>query len=431
MNRISLYGYALLAFSVIVGALVPIAFSLGSAIPVTTLLFYIALTGVVASFIMMMLKGTVSHLKGFLKDKTYLFAIASLALLEYIVEPAGLSYATHFVTADLAAVVFRLWPVLLVLIAPFVIKEKVTRWDILGVMVGFAALAVTMIGGTPISIPSAELPFVAVLLVVAFGDALGNAISKRYNYELMSSIFGYNLIALIVFAPLAFFSGTWQLTVFTPAVLFAILFTGVVFYALFGYTFFECLRIVKTSVFSTVYIAVPFITMLISALFLGVPIQLSYIVIGVGVVFGLAIQRLAPKHAGNFVVSKKQKSEYPAPLYDITSAFVSTKHPEIYKTMKGGGRVLAFYTEGRNSAAISKEQLKSMGGDNCVLFTDKHHSIASDDELEFIRGITGSTENHMLVMGSGNPDEVMEKFTRINALIKNDAGLPVRPQSPL
>ncbi len=418
MNRISLYGYALLAFSLLVGSLMPIAYSLGSAIPFTTLIFYVSVVGTITSFVMMMVKGTASHLKNFLKDRTFVLAIVAVGLFQYTIESFGLGYATHYVTADLTAVIFRTWTIMLVVIAPFIIKEKVTKWDMLGVLVGFSVLAVTLIGGTAVSLPVTELPFVAVLLVVAFGDAFANSISKRYNYELASSVFGYNLVALAVFAPLALFTNTWRLTVTTPSVILSILFIGGIFFGVFGYTFIECLRLIKTSVFSTSYLIVPFITMLISAVFLHVPALPSYILIGVGVAAGVLIQRLNKKSTGNFVVSKKRK-EYSFSLFDVTGAFINTKNPEIYQTMKGGGRVLAINLDRENAGALTKDRLDGMSSESCILFTDRYHTIASQSEIGFIREIMGSTDRHMLVMGSGNPENVMDKFAQIDELVGN------------
>ena len=423
MNKISIYGYALLAFSVLVGALVPIAFSLGAAIPFTTLLFYVSIIGVVTSFAMMVLRGTSNQLKDLIKDRTFLFSVGILALLVNVVEPLGLSYATHFITADLTSVLYRTWTVLIILVAPFVLRERMTKWDMAAVSVGFLALAVTLVGGTAISIPSSELPYIGAVLIVAIGIAFANVISKRYNYELTISLFCYNIVALAVFAPLAIFTNSWQLTVFSPSVVFAILFIGSIVYAVFGFAFFEALRIIKTSVFTTAFIAVPFLTMVISALAQGIPIIPSYIIIALGVAAGIAIQRFAPKNAGNFIVSKKHRSKYTVSMYDVTSAFINTRRSELARTMHGGGRILAFCTQGSNERNISKEELDSMGGEGCVLFTDKHHPhMLSSDELEFIHDITGTTDDHMIVMGSGDPDEVTDKFSAVDKMLSGRRG---------
>jgi hypothetical protein len=56
--------------------------------------------------------------------------------------------------------------------------------------------------------------------------------------------------------------------------------------------------------------------------------------------------QISPKNKGNFVMSKSRKKNMP--LYDITAAFINTKNQEIYNTMKGGGRVLAFYSTEKN-----------------------------------------------------------------------------------
>ena len=420
MNRIRIYGYGLLACSLIMASMVPIAFKLGSAIPATTLLFYVTIVGTVTSFVMMLArKGSLERLKNIFHDRTHLAVLCAVGILAYVIEPFAFGYGTHFVSADLAAVVFRTWPLLLLLLAPIVIRERTTKWDIIGASIGFLGLAVVLIGGTAISIPASELPFVGIILIAAFADAFSNAISKRYNYDLISSIFFYNLLALIIFIPIVISTNTWQLTISTPSVIFGIIFIGTVFFALFGYVFYESLRIVKTALASTSYIACSFITMLLSYVLLGEAIQPSYMVIAIAVVGGVLVQKLAPKGTGNFVTSKKKEAKgYYGPLYDVTGAFLNTKHLEIYKNMKGGGRVLAFYVAGSKASSISKEQLSDISGMNCILFTDKHNSIASSDEIEFIREILGCTEEHLLVMGSGYPEIVTSKFSEVNNILK-------------
>ncbi len=428
MNRIRLYGYIMLIAALFIAASMPIAFVLGSSIPVLTLLLYITIVGTITSFVMMLAKGSAGHLRSMLSSRNQFVVLITVGVLAFALEPLGISFATHYVSADLAAVIFRTWPIILILLAPAVIRERIRTWDIIGVIVGFLGLGVTLIGGTSISIPLVELPFVAVLLLAAFIDAFSTAITKRYNYELTSSIFVFNLVSLIVIAPLALYAGAWQLPAFTINVVFAILFLGVLTQAVFAYIFYEALRIVKTSLASTSFIAAAFITMLLSVPVLGEPIRPYYIVIAGTVVAGVLIQRFAPAIRGNFVVSKKRtKRERPVPIYDVTSAFIRTQNPSIYKTMMGNGRVLAFQIRGNGgSDAVSKELVDSMSSDNCVIFTDRYHTVASQSELEFIKEIMSVKEGDILIMGSGDPEMVSDRFAELNSA----AGAP-KAQSPV
>ena len=420
MNRIKVYGYITLFTAIFIAASMPIAFVLGNSIPVLTLLFYMAIAGTITSFLIMLAKGSTGRLKNILNNKNQFIVLITVGVLAFTLEPLGIGFATHYVSADLAAVIFRTWPIMLIVLAPIVIRERITRWDAVGVVIGFLGLGVTLIGGTSISLPLIELPFVGILLLVAFIDAFSTAITKRYNYELSSSIFVFNIISLLVLAPLAFYTGAWQLPSFTVNVIFAILFLGVLTQAVFSYLFYEAFRIVKTSFAGTAFIAAAFITMLLSVPILGEPIRPYYVLIAGTVIAGIMIQRFAPKLSGNFIVSKRHsKHEMPVPIYDVTSAFIHTQRPEIYKAMIGNGRVLAFQIDNAKSGAISKEMIDGANTDNCMLFTDKHHSVASQNELEFIREIIGIKAGDTLVMGSGDPELVSKRFADLNNIANN------------
>ncbi len=415
MNKKRIYGYALLGGAMLIAASMPIAFQLGSALPVTTLLFYISLLGTVTSFAVMLAKGSTQNLKHMLHDRTHLLSVAAIGVLIFTAEPLGLAYVTHHINADLVAVVFRTWPLFLVLLAPPVIKEKITRWDALGVVVGFTGLGATALSGTAISIPLTALPFVALVLIIALMEGLSTAISKRYNYELTSSVFVFNLISLAVFAPLAILTSSWQLTIINTSTTFAILFLGVLTEAVFTYMFYDAFRLVKTSIASTAFIMVSFLTMLLAGLFIAEPVQPYYLVIAASVILGIAVQKIAPKPAGNFIISKKGAVRPSGAVFDVTSAFIGTINQEVAKMMSGNGRVLAILLDKSSSDCISAEQITSFNGDGCVMLTNRHNAISAD-ELEFIKEITGAKEEHTIIIGSGEPETVMSGFSRIERL---------------
>lgn len=423
MNKIKVYGYALLVVGIFLASTFPIAYKLGSGISVITLLFYVSIVGTLTSFLMMLAKKGTHQLKGMFKNRNLLFALFTTGVLVFTLEPLLLAYATHYVSADLTAVVFRTWPIMLVLLAPFVIREKITKWEVAGVIIGFMGLGVTLVGGTAISLPVYELPFVGIILVAAFSEALPATISKRYNYELTASIFVYNVISLLIFAPLALYTNAWQLPAITSSVLFAILFLGIVTEGIFEYIYYEAFRLVRTSIVGTSYIICSFITMLLSAVFLGEAVEPYYVVIAITVVAGVLVQKFAPKAVGNFITSKK-KDRFPLPLYDVTAAFVNTRHPIIMKTMKGNGRVLAFSTKFNEPIGKIHERLGRLGHESLMLFTDRSDGAATQNEIEFVREIVGCSDDELLVFGSGDPEETAEKFFDIKNSIDKGNSIP-------
>jgi len=88
--------------------------------------------------------------------------------------------------------------------------------------------------------------------------------------------------------------------------------------------------------------------MVLGAAVLGEAILPYYLIIALGVLIGIVVQRSAPK-TGNYIAEDKDESKKLS-IYDITGAFVNTRNSAIYNAMKGDGRVLAFYKKGMADA---------------------------------------------------------------------------------
>jgi Glu-tRNA(Gln) amidotransferase subunit E-like FAD-binding protein len=158
--------------------------------------------------------------------------------------------------------------------------------------------------------------------------------------------------------------------------------------------------------------------------FLGEAIKPYYIVIAATVVAGVLIQKFAPKSAGNFITSRKKKMPGLF-IYDVTSAFTNTRHPAILKTMKGSGRVLAIFANQDKTSAEIHERLRKLGNSGDLLFTDRTEGMATKSELDFVRDMMESKNEELLILGSGNPDDVVEKFQHIQNAVDDDNTTPL------
>lgn len=406
------YGYLLLFGALMFTAITPIAYVLGNGINPVALMLLVSVAGTAISFAIAYAKGTLRHVKAYFTTRNGVYAILSFGILAYALLSLIFSYVTHYVSADLLAVVYRSWPLMLILMAPLLMRERMTKYDALGVAIGFSALAVTLVGGTAISIPAKFLPFVLLLLLGAFFDAFVSGVSKRYNYELTSSIFAYNVVSLIVFVPLALLTGSFNFAGFTLQTSIGVLILGAVQNVLLTFLFVASFRSVKTSIASNVFIASPFFTMLFSAIFLRTSVEPYYLVVAVGVAAGILIQRMQPR-TSNYISRNKSMA-----IYDVTSAFVNTKSELIYNAIKGENRALAFLIDSGNTHDELWENALG-GGESCIVFTDKKpNAEVRAEEMDFIKDILGHKEGQTVLVGIGNPGIVERTLEGIRIQIE-------------
>ena len=411
--RIKTIGYITLVLGLVISASTPIAYSIGNNMPVLQLAMLMSLVGTVGSFAIMLLKRRLRNVGEFFTNRVHFLSLLSFTFFLYIVITLGFSFTTHHVSAALVSVVYRTWPLMLMAIAPIILRERINKWEIIGVLVGFALFAVTLIGNTAISLPLYTLPFVLILLGIAFSDAFGTAVLKRYNFELYSTTFIANAISFLFFAGLAAHYGVASLSGITADDFYAIMFLGVAQNIGLALTYVYAVRTLKVSVVSTAYLASPFITMILGALVLGQPIEAAYVIVALGVVAGIALQRLGSRRASNYIVKNNVPTARPT-IYDVSSVFANTRNMTIYNALKGNGRALAFAVreKGRNYSRYRNcIELENVDSDGCMLLTNRTHSTEfSAEELEFIKDILGHGESDVVFIGVGEPDKVEAKL---------------------
>ncbi|MDE1873554.1 MAG: DMT family transporter [Candidatus Micrarchaeota archaeon] len=407
--RIQVRGYVLLFSALMFTAITPIAYVLGNGINPIALMLLVSLAGTLISFALSFVKGTLHHVKTYFTTRNGAFAILSFGILAYTLLSLIFSYVTHYVNADLVAVVYRSWPLMLILMAPVLMRERMTKYDGLGVIIGFSSLAVTLVGGTAISIPEQYLPFVLLLLLGAFFDAFVSGVSKKYNYELTSSIFAYNAVSFTIFLPLALLTGSLSFSGFGASTALGVILLGAVQNVLLTFLFVASFRRVRTSIASNVFIVSPFFTMLLSALFLSTPIEPYYLVVAFGVAFGILIQHMQPR-AANRVTKRRNLT-----IFDVTGTFLDNPNPEISRCITGDGRAFAI----RINKSSFDEQLHSQifKSRYCLAFTnDAPHQDAQGEEMRLIGRAMALKRGEAALIGMGDPDELeaaFDEFLRI------------------
>ena len=205
--KIKTAGYVVLALAIIFSGAMPIAYKIGSNFNPIELAFLVSVVSAVGSLALMLAKNTQGRLVEHFKSRRNLFPFAFVGA-SFAIQTLIFSYATHFISASLLAVVYRSWPLIFILITPFMLREKLTKYGLLAVVIGFSGMTLALLGGAAIGLPLVLLPFVGLVLVAAVLDAVTGVFQKGYKYEMTSTLFLYNLFLLITTSLFVVYFGT-------------------------------------------------------------------------------------------------------------------------------------------------------------------------------------------------------------------------------
>ncbi len=401
-----------LVLALLLGAMLPVMLSLATSMNTSEFLLITYALAVPASYALVVFMGKKEQLFGYLRNKKTLALIAAIGLLEYTFLEFGLSYAERFVSASLATVVYRSYPLLMLLFLPFVLKERITKYQVAALSLAFVGLYLALSGGSLSIFSGSNIDIIGFLIVVALTSALATALVKKYNYEMGSSMFIFNLANLAFFAML-FVAQGMPISPNTAGNLVPILYVGIIYNVLVGYFYFEALRMHKTTFLTNVYFLSPFITFVYSALILGEAIRPYYIAIAVLVTAGVLIQKL-DKLGGSYIAKQKSRLRNFV-IFDVSGAFANTGETAITRSLEAGGRVLAVSMPARHEGAVVKLAKEKNYGN---VYTHSHKPIAS--EAKFVREIMGAKQDDMILFKVGDLDEGEEFFGDMSDLIGNE-----------
>ncbi len=192
-------------------------------------------------------------------------------------------------TAQEGFILAYTWPILVLLLAFVILKEKITLKKILAILISFVGIIVIVTQGDPFShLGSTNLlgDFLALLgaLVFAFFSILG----KKYNFDKTISAFIYFLSALVFITITVF--------IFSPpkipslSIWFWLLYNGILVNGVTYIWYFHALEKVETHIVSTYLYLTPFISLLYIWLFLDEKIMLSSIFGLIIIIFGITLQ---------------------------------------------------------------------------------------------------------------------------------------------
>ncbi len=196
-----------LLFALLLGALLPVMLDIGTSISTYEFLFLAYAVSIPTSLLFVLATGNGKKLVRYLSNKHDFAIIASIGLLNYAFLEFGLSYAERFVSSSLATIVYRTYPILMLLFVPFVLHERITKYQLGALCLAFVGLYIAIGGGTLQLFSGANMGIILFLIVVALAGALATVLVKRYVYDMETSMFIFNLANFAFFTLLFIYNG--------------------------------------------------------------------------------------------------------------------------------------------------------------------------------------------------------------------------------
>ncbi|MHC4438246.1 MAG: DMT family transporter [Planctomycetota bacterium] len=258
-------------------------------VPVLPLLFGASLVASVALFVNLLLSGKVKLLKTI--SRADLARSAFLGFLSPFLYYTVLFKAYSILPAQQAQPLNFVWPLTLVLLSVLILKHKITRRDILAILVSFCGVLVISTKGHILSFRLTDPLGVAL----ATGSSIPWALYWIYNIkdkrdEVLGLFMNFTCASVYVFV-LMLVTGEFEIPNFKASL-------GITYVGLFemGITFLLWLKALKLSK-STAHVAgliylVPFLSLIVIYFVLGEKILPSTMIGAVLIVGGIVLQKL-------------------------------------------------------------------------------------------------------------------------------------------
>ena len=235
------------------------------------------------------------------KDIPSIFLLGFFGVMVY---HFGLNYGEQYITAGAASLIIATSPVYILILAAVFLKEKITFFKFLGILLAlFGVIIISILGkqGEKIQIQTA-FAAIAVLIaaiVSAFYTIVGKKLLSRYNGL---SLTAYAILfGSIILIPLSIFNSSLinEVSNMQSVTWFAVIFLGV-FSTVIGYGIWYMALEIKTASEISVYLyAIPVLSTIASYLLFKDAITIFFILGGIFVIIGIVFVNMKQKNSIN------------------------------------------------------------------------------------------------------------------------------------
>jgi len=243
--------------------------------------FYFLLFGSIALAIVLILQRKVQQIVYFRRGDYLRFLL--LGILANYFYHLCFNNSLRFISVSEAITLNYLYPVIIVVLASLILKEKITKIRVLGCLLGFAGLVVAVAGGQ-ITLPGHSVNFGLPLVVLAaFCYALFSVLLLVFKYEVITVMFMSIITGLIFVASHILLFSSFALP--EPKEWIGLAYIGTLPLALGSILWLKAMKIIGASRVAILMYFTPVIGILIAHLALAETPDL-YLFLGMGMIIG-------------------------------------------------------------------------------------------------------------------------------------------------
>lgn len=378
----------------------------GSTIGLIPQLFYAFLVGFVASCVLSFAMDRGRGLISIVSKPRILLAILAAGLINNALRQFFLGVGTLGTNPPISSIIQRSWVIIVMLFTPLALRQKVNRMQVFAIAVGFLGLYLIASGGTFLSIDYTQAPFMGFVLLSAFCSAVTTLVMSKYTFNIYGATALFNLVSVVLLGLMAVVTHTSLAVSFPTTALFTVLFFGVFGFCIATNLYYYAIKAVGPQVLGNALLAVPFSTIVFSALILNTPIKAYYLAAATLIALGVLLQKRyssVPERITSKSILEK------VVIYDITGAFAGNKNPVIANQIFGGNRAFAVRLDADGFSEEAHSDTFTKYG--CISFTNKRpHREVRQEEIEFINEIMGLKNEDVALIGMGSPQKLEDAF---------------------
>lgn len=289
LKKKEISGYMNLVFCILLWASIPVATKkMLVELDNFQILFYSTALSTLVMGIIVLAKKKVKTMREYRAvDYRKMFTLGILGNFLYYIFLYG---ALDKTTASEGFILAYTWPMLVVVLSFFILKEKATMGKVLGILISFIGIIVITTKGDFMDFQLTNLLGDAMAVLGAVTFALFSVLGKKQNYDKTVSVFVFFLAAFICLIPtvLIFSDFVWP----SSEVWKWLIYNGVFVNGISYVFWFKALERGKTHIVSNMLYLTPFISLVYIYFFLNEKILLSSFAGLVIIVFGILIQYL-------------------------------------------------------------------------------------------------------------------------------------------
>lgn len=395
-----------LAFLLLVYTLYTILLQVGgSTIGLIPQLFYAFLVGFAISSIVSFTMDRGKGLVSIVSSPKLLLAILVVGLINNALAQLSLGIGTLGTNPSIGGIIYRSWVLIVLLLTPLVLKQKVKKMQVLATLIGFVGLYLVISGGTLFSFDPSQAPFMGFLLISALCSVVVTLIMSRYTFNVYGAAVLFNFVSFLALALLATSTHTALIVNFTLPTTFSILFLGIFGFGLGTSLYYYTIKILGPQFVGNTILSIPFLTIFLSTILIGTPFKAYYIVAALLISTSVLLQRHYSSRPER-ITEKSALSQLQ--IFDVTGAFANNSSYVISNHIAGGNRAFAIklnskFDETLHSSIFLKNQ--------CMAFTNINpHDGTKPEEIEFINDVMGLKEGDMALIGIGDPKSLEASF---------------------